>query len=778
MRAGTARPRSVRIVVVGVVQGVGFRPFVAVLARRWGLSGYVRNTGGGEVEIRLEGPPEAIEGFLADFKHRRPPAIRVERLRVEEREPEGFRGFEIKRSSKAVLEPSIIPPDMAICRECLGEVTDPGSRRYRYPFNSCSYCGPRFAVLESLPYDRERTSWRDWPMCRDCSREYWSPEVGGLRRYYYQGISCPSCGPRLKLLTGDGEPVEARDPLEEAARLVEEGYIVAVKGYGGFHLAVKASDGDAVARLRERKRRPTKPFAVMAASLEVARRLVEVDGEAARVLESPERPILLLKKRRDSPVSELVSPGLDREGVFLPVTALHFLLLSSTRDGFAIMTSGNISGEPMCTTLECVLERLRGVPDYILDHGLRIVHRVDDSVARFTRGRLVLIRRARGYAPQWIRLPLRLPRPVIAFGAELDNVGAVAFGDKAVLTQHIGDTDEIHSLEDLGRELEWLARQYRISRGEALHVADLNPAFHSGRLCEEWSGGECVRVQHHHAHALSAAAEMGVGEGSLIAIAIDGVGYGADGMAWGGEVLLVEGDRFERLGHLRYVPMPGGDKAAIYPGMMAVSLLLEALGSEDEVLEWARRLGLTEAPPVRGEAGVRLVVAQARRSPLKTSSLGRFLDAVSAALGVRRLRTYEGEPAIALEAYSRPGERLDKAAVEGFLRGGRKLEVDTPGLFIHVLEHALEGDPRRAAWLAQAASGYLLGRIACEHAAEASVKEVPLTGGAAVNEYVAWGVEEALRECGASLYLHRLVPPGDGGIALGQALYAAHHMRR
>lgn len=777
VKGGTGRIRSVRIIVVGVVQGVGFRPFVAVLASRWGLAGYVRNTGGGEVEIRVEGPPEAIDGFLADFRLRRPPAIRVERLSLTEVEPEGFKSFEIRRSSSSVLEPSVIPPDMAVCRECLREVEDPNSRRYRYPFNSCSYCGPRFSVLNELPYDRERTSWRDWFMCSECESEYQSPGRGGLRRYYYQGISCPRCGPRLRLLTGDGEAVEARDPLEEAARLIDEGYIVAVKGYGGFHLAAKASDDDVVARLRERKRRPSKPFAVMAVDLNAVSRLVELEGDAAGILEGPERPILLLKKKADSPASELVSPGLDREGVFLPVTALHYLLLRSTSDGFAIMTSGNVSGEPMCTTIECVLDRLRGIPDYILDHGLRIVHRIDDSVARFTRGRLVLIRRARGYAPYWIELPRRLSRPVIAFGAELDNVGGVAFGDKAVLTQHIGDTDEIHSLDDLARELEWLARQYRINRGDAVYVADLNPSFQSGRLCEEWSGGDCLRVQHHHAHALSAAAEMGVSDEPLIAITVDGVGYGSDGMAWGGEVLLVDGAQFERVGRLKYVPMPGGDKAAIYPGMMALSLLLEALGDMEEALEWSRRLGLTQAPPMKGEAGARIVLLQAKRSPLKTSSLGRFLDAVSAALGMRRVRTYEGEPAIALEAYARPRGSLEKRMLEGLLLGGRRLEVDTPSLFVNVLEDAAAGDPRGAAWLAQAASGYLLGRIACEFLHEAGRRVVPLTGGAAVNEYVAWGVEEALKECGASVYLHRLVPPGDGGIALGQALYAAHAVR-
>ncbi len=764
--------RIARIIrVVGIVQGVGFRPFVKILADRHGVSGYVRNLGGGEVEIYVEGDVNKVEEFIRDFLYNRPAAILIEELHIEDVKPKGLNEFSILRSSNEAYLESMIPPDFGICDECLREVLDPNSRRSYYPFNSCAFCGPRFAIIDAIPYDRQNTSWASFPLCPECEAEYWNPDLGGLRRFYYQGISCPKCGPRIRLLTAKGEPISCKDPISEAARLIDEGFIIAVKGVGGYHIAALASSDDVVLKLRRRKKRPEKPFAIMALDVETASKLVYIDEEAKRLLQSPMRPIVLLPKREDSPASKYVSPGLDREGVFLPYAALHYLLLYRTRDKFAIMTSGNIHGEPMCTDLQCVIDRLGNIVDYILDHDLPIRHRVDDSVARFTNGRPVLIRRSRGYAPMWIKMPRRLKRPVIAFGADLQNTGGIGINDKAILTQFIGDLDSYNALLDLDKELRWFTRVYRLK--DPILICDANPSYKSRWLCERWAEelkAEVHYVYHHHAHALSTAADWGI-DGPFVAITIDGVGYGIDGNAWGGEVLVVEGERFERFGCLAYTPMPGGDLASIYPARMALSYLVIARGVE-RGLEDARELGLIEKLP-RGEAEAKAVLRQMTSSPL-TSSLGRFLDAVSALLGVCWVRTYEGEPAMKLEAFAKGGSLLKD--IEAEIEWSRPIRINV-AKFFDELVHAFENkaNPRDIAYTAQYLIGKALGLIACKALEEVGGREVYASGGAAVNDYVTRGIEDALREeCNASLKLPRKVPPGDGGISLGQVYFATY----
>jgi hydrogenase maturation protein HypF len=737
--------KALRVYVVGIVQGVGFRPYVEHLARRLGLAGYVRNLGGGEVEIYVEG--EGVDEFLEEFKRNRPAAIAVEELKAYEETPKGLTGFKIIKSSEEAREPSAIPPDLAICDDCLAEFKDARNRRSRYLFISCSWCGPRFALIKRLPYDRPNTSWSRYGLCPECEREYSSLEAGGLRRYFYQGISCPQCGPRVVLRDGEGKPVLADDPVAEAAELIEEGNIVAVKGFGGFHLAALASDDDVVLRLRERKRRPQQPFAVMALESAVGK-LVYLDGEAFAMLRSPQRPILLLPKREDSPASKYVSPGLAEEGVLLPYSALHYYLLERVEDRFLVMTSGNVHGRPMCKDMSCALRELKGIADYFLDHGLEIAHRVDDSVLRRTNGRWVFLRRGRGYAPVWLKSPIEFKRPVVAFGAELANAGAVAFGSRVVPTQYIGDTDDFDALMELDRELRWFAEVYKIK--EPVLACDLNPSYSSTWLCLRWAeeiGAEAARVQHHHAHALAAALEYGEA-GPFTAITIDGVGYGLDGSAWGGEVLEVYGAEFKRIGHLRPVPMPGGDAAAVKPIRMAAAFLYAARGA-DGAETLLRKIGAEDA---------HILVKLASSAALYTTSLGRFLDAVSSALGIAKERTYEGEPAMKLEAAARGGRPLP---IEPHIRGN---VVDTAELFAELLEAYLSGAPRRdVAYTAQYAVGKALGEVAC-----AGGGPIYVSGGAAVNDYVVKGIEDA---CG-SVKLPRLTPPGDGGIAVGQAYYA------
>ncbi len=760
---------ALRIVVAGLVQGVGFRPAVYRAARDSGVKGFVRNVGGSEVEIWVEGSDEDISRFFTCFARWLPPPARIEEIIVERVKPRGFNRFSILRSESRIFKPSAIPPDLAMCEHCLREVLDPSDRRFRYPFNSCAWCGPRYSMMRSVPYDRENTSMNDFPLCEQCLSEYRDPN--NVRRFHAQGISCPRCGPRLWLETVDGERIECRDPLREAARLIEEGFIVAVKGLGGYHVACLASDDDVVRKLRERKRRPTKPFAVMALDTDVASRLVEMSDRAKAILQSAERPILLLPKRSGSPVAPSVSPGMDVEGVFLPYTPLHYLLLQETRDRFLVMTSGNVHGEPMCRDSECVRERLRDVVDYVLNHDREIVHRVDDSVARFTRGRLVLLRLGRGYAPTWIKLPAELPKPVIALGAQLQTNAGVGIGDRAALTPYIGDLDSAEALEDLEQEVSFLARSYRVDLSRSVIAIDMHPSYSSRSLAEELSsrhGCEVVEVQHHLAHVISTAVDRGLGL-EVLGIAMDGVGYGADGTVWGGEVIEVRWGSWRRVGSLEPIPQTS-DRDAIYPSRIAAACLLKAFGAS-RALEIARSLGLEKGLPMGWleiEAVARSVEA-GRYVP--SSSTGRVVDAVSAMLGVCRYRSYEGEPAILLEAVARRGRELEWFPRPRIVAGDvpRVSTSDLIKSVVSAIEAGERAEDIARTFLLRLGEG--LGEIAARYASR--YRTVVLGGGAAVNDYIVEGIERVLRARGIEVCLPRRVPPNDGGVALGQIGYVA-----
>ena len=664
---------------------------------------------------------------------------------------------------------SMIPPDIGICDYCLEEVLDPRSRWYRYPFNSCAWCGPRFTMIKRVPYDRENTAMADFPMCEKCLSEYRDPR--NSRRFHAQGISCPACGPRVFLLDGEGREINVGDPIAEAAKLVDEGFVVAVKGLGGFHLAALATDDEVVAELRRRKSRPQKPFALMALNLEVVERISSPTLEHESLLRSPQRPIVLVPKREDSPVSELVAPGLATLGIMLPYTGLHYLLLSETRDKFLIMTSGNRRGLPICRDESEALRELRGIADYFLVHNRKIYNRADDSVVRISAGEPVFLRRSRGYAPRWIKLPFALERPVVAVGALLDNAGAIAFDRYVVPTQYVGDVENYQTLEYLEEALSFLIRAYRLELGEAVFACDMHPEYLTTRVAEEWAervGGDLARVQHHHAHVASAMASLGFdrGEGA-VGIAVDGVGYGIDGNIWGGEVLYVEYDRFERIGRLEYCPLPGGDRATRYPARIALGILASKLGCEEAERE-ARRLGLLEGLP-HGELELRATLAQLARCPLACSA-GRFLDAVSALLGVCRERTYEGEPAIKLEDFSLGGSLVEELRLEVEERRG-ELVVLTRDLFVRLVELLGRERRRDLAFSIQYLLGRALGEIALEGLRDYGVGRIVVSGGAAVNELLVKGIESVVKD-GARVARPASVPPGDGGLAVGQALIA------
>lgn len=757
-----------RLLVVGVVQGVGFRPFVYRLASKLGISGYVRNIGGSEVEIYIEGSEESLKKFIEDLRRTAPPVTMIEELMVIPVESLGLKDFRILPSAEEAVKYSMIPPDIGICDDCLREVLDPLNRRYRYPFNSCAWCGPRYSMMYRIPYDRENTAMNDFPLCSDCLSEYVGPE--NVRRFHAQGISCPKCGPKLYVYTKDGEQLDVKDPIDFCSKLINEGYIIAVKGLGGYHVAALASDDDVVLRLRAKKLRPQKPFAVMALNEVVASRLCYVDDTAIKLLKSPERPIVLLPKREDTPVSKYVSPGLDVEGIFLPYTALHYLLVDGVSDKFAIMTSGNPRGKPMCIDEECAFKLLKDYVDYFLIHNRVIVNRVDDSVIRFTNNRPTLIRRGRGYAPKWIRIKFKFKRPVIAFGAELQSTGAIAFDDKVVLTQYIGDADDHDVLADLDRYLTFLVRAYGVDISKSYLVVDKHPNYATRLLAEYYLrtyGGDLIEVQHHYAHALSTATDVGVDPTEdFIAIVMDGVGYGDDGNIWGGEILLANHFKYFRVGHLEYVPIPD-DSFVNYPPRMLLSYLYKLLRSEDGVRAIVANMGLNKLFRY-GNVEVDVVLKRLTKSSTMTSSTGRFLDSISALLRVCYERTYEGEPAIKLEAASRGGKLLD-------VIGGLAEVVDNTYV-IHttkILEYVLENIDRSVrdlAYTTQYLLGYALGEATYKVIYGSRIRYVVLGGGASVNSVIVKGIEDFLSNYNINVLLPSKVPPNDGGIPLGQAV--------
>jgi len=760
---------ALKLRIVGIVQGVGFRPFIYRLAVARGVGGYVVNLGGSDVEVYVEGERDSIVSFLRGLIEEKPPPARIEGVDLEVVEPRGFRSFSIRRSERRRGRRSIIPPDFGICVHCLAEIHSAG-RFYKYPWNSCAWCGPRFSMMYDVPYDRDRTSMRAFPLCEECRRDYEDPY--NIRRFHAQGISCKRCGPATRVFTADGRELVVDDPVEWAARRLEEGYIIAVKGVGGYHIAALASNDSVVAELRRRKGRPAKPFALMVRDCRIASRIVVIPRGACAVLSSAERPILLLPRRPGAPVSELVAPGLDKLGVMLPYTGFQALLLERMKDGFLIMTSGNRSGAPMCTSLECVIDELADIVDYIVDHERVIVHRVDDSVLRYTAGRLVFLRRSRGYAPAWIYSPFNI-KESIAVGAELQNAGAVGFEDKIVPTQYIGDMDEPGQIEELERELNWLIRVYGLK--PRVIAVDKHPFYRTRslalRLAEKY-GAEIVEVQHHHAHAASAMLEYNVANGETrVAITIDGAGYGEDGTIWGGEVLVVSYREFKRVGSLHSFPLPGGDRATLYPARALIGLLYSCGWRLEEVLQLlSSRNMLSPSVLPYGEAEARASYLQCSSS-ISTTSMGRTLDAAAVLLGVAERRSYEGEPAMRLEAAARGcGAVGFEAPVE--LKDGRFV-VNTCALVEQVVDALDKHSTCSIAGGVQLALGRALGQIALNALRGTRLPAVVyVTGGASVNDYLVEGIREALGK-EVEIRLQRKLPPGDGGIAVGQLAIAS-----
>ncbi|MBN1825822.1 MAG: carbamoyltransferase HypF [Candidatus Eisenbacteria bacterium] len=756
-----------RLAVRGRVQGVGFRPWVYRLAVECGLAGHAGNDNAGAF-VEIEGAADARERFLNRLMSEAPPLVRiasVERLAIP---PKGETGFRILPSDEAGRREAEITPDAATCDDCLRELFDPGDRRYRYPFTNCTNCGPRYSIIRAVPYDRPNTTMRVFPMCAECRREYDDP---GDRRFHAQPNACPVCGPRVWMTDAAGNPLE-RDPVREAARWLKEGRIVAIKGIGGFHLACRADDGEAVLRLRRRKAREAKPLAVMVGSPDEARLQVRLGPAAERALLSAARPIVLAPRTPESTTAEEVAPGNAALGVMLPYTPLHALLFAEALPPL-VMTSGNPSAEPLSSGNDEALDRLGGIADAFLLNDRDIERPVDDSVVLAAdapdrpEGMVVPIRRARGYAPSPIRIRPAAKRAVLALGAEMKSTICLLRGEEAVLSEHLGDLDNPAAFRNF---LAAMGRLRDLLRVEPEIVAyDPHPEYAASRHARSL-GIPLIAVQHHHAHVASLAAEHAL-EGPLLGIACDGTGYGDDGTIWGCEILIAEGARYERVGHLRPFPLPGGDAGARETWRPAAGLLRETAGET-----WRPLLEEAAGGRIDPEA-LRLVEARLRDGGdriVRTSSLGRLFDAAAFLVGAADRNRFEAEAPMALEALAgepRPVEPLPFLVARG--EGGKWI-IDPAPLIDALLDGARGG--RSAAEAAAAFHETIaaaLAEAALRVAEERRLDRIGLTGGCFANRFLLLRLRERLRETGRKVYIHQEVPPGDGGISLGQAWVAA-----
>jgi len=760
------------IAVTGVVQGVGFRPFIYRLAAGHDLVGFVRNMGDAGVQVVVEGDGWVVERFIRAIRSEAPPLARVEEVRVERKAATGeFTTFRVERSERAGLGLlSVVPPDIALCGDCSREMMDLADKRHFYPFITCINCGPRFTIIEELPYDRPRTSMKAFPLCVDCLREYRDPAD---RRYHAEPTCCPVCGPKMELYDREGALINIPDPLHEAARLLDESQILAIKGIGGIHVVAKTTDDEVLIRLREAFNRPQQPFAIMAKDLETVKTFARVSEAEAELLTSYRRPVVVLERAPGYALSEFVAPGLDSVGVMLPYSGIHHLLLHHGRDLAYVMTSANVPGLPMLVDNVEALAKLRGAVDYLLLHNRLIVNRCDDSVVKVVEGRPTFLRRSRGYAPEPVKLAFKSERTVLAVGAELNVTAAVLVGDRCFPSQHIGDTTKVETLEYMQAAAE---RQMRLLNLKTVDVIahDMHPAYATTRSVLRMARrlkAKTLAVQHHHAHLASLMAERGLDE--LVGIAADGVGYGPDGTVWGGEVMLADLTSFERAGGLSAQPMPGGDLATQFPARMVAGILWNVL--ERTELERVLREFCAEGFRYR-EKEIRVVMRQLERgvNVFQTSSCGRVLDAIACLLGICGVRTYEGEPAIKLEAAAAAGDATLAEIKPQFkeVKGMRLL--DTSNILSRVLELLRAGVARRH--IAAGAQRALVGgmaEVAVDTARARGIKVVGGSGGVFYNRAISSSVREVVERAKLKFVGHELLPPGDGGVSVGQAVVAS-----
>ena len=798
--------KTTKVLVEGIVQGVGFRPFVYRISTELELTGYVRNLGN-VVEIIVQGSDEAIDNFIFKLQNELPPIAKINNLEtkdIKSNETEEYSNFTIKESSDSFSGTSVIPPDLAICDKCLEEINDPNNRRYNYPFNACTDCGPRFTVIENVPYDRDKTTMDDFPLCEECEVEYKNPLD---RRYHAEASCCEVCGPSLELYKNDNQnpvKIESEDPLKDTAKLLDEGKIFAIKGIGGTHLVANVMLEETVHILRERLGRENQAFAVMSPDIDTVKRYAIVSKAEEETLLSKERPIVILKKNNEYNFAESVSPGLHNIGVMLPYAPLHHLLFNHTDTPAYIMTSANVPGEPMMITNEEILKNLDTIADYYLIHNRRILNRCDDSVARFRNNELAFIRRSRGYTPE----PYDLKGKYTSLNPEFDNLNILALGpeldvtftilknSKAYVSQHIGNTNKYRTYEFLQEAIKHMMRITKTDSFDAI-ACDLHPQFFTTKLAKELAEEyDCplIPVQHHHAHGISLLNDHFTDDGKnneMIIIAADGVGYGADGNSWGGEILYTNIKDFERTASLMPQKMPGGDLCTKYPVRMLASILSNPNSeyekekySEDYIKELLNNNYIDSFQ--HGAIEIKSLFRQMETNlnvGINTST-GRVLDSVSTALHICDKRTYEGEASMKLESYAY--EYKENDALEDFPiiieefedENGKRMILDTTAILRYIVDKMEEGENlNKIAAAGQKAVSIGLARLAVESAKEKGIKTIGATGGVFYNEAITSYIKDYVESEGLEFIQHINSCPGDGSVSLGHAIVAGINLK-
>ncbi len=742
--------KAQKILTQGIVQGVGFRPYVYRLADELNLNGYVRNLGN-VVEIVIEG--ENTDLFIERLPSELPPIAKIDSMMVEDIDINNYPDFEIVESGDSYSGVSVIPPDIAICDKCLSEIRNPNDRRYKYPFNACTDCGPRFTVIESVPYDRIRTSMEEFPLCDDCLVEYRDPLN---RRYHGEAICCGDCGPQMAFYQGTNK-IDCENPIKMGADILKEGNILAIKGIGGTHLVVDAYDDEAIRELRKRLNRPNQAFAVMSKDLKSVQNYAQMSEREIETITSNKRPIVILKKNDNYPFPDSLSPGLHNIGVMLPYSPMHYLLFDEGDIDTYVMTSANTPGEPMMIKNE---EIINGVNDYSLVHNRKILNRCDDSVIRFRNNELSFIRRSRGYTPEPYKINYEVnDLNVLALGPELDVTFSIAKDNIVYPSQHIGNTNKPKTLEFLKEAIENMQRITKINEFDVI-ACDMHPHFFTTRLAHDLSdkyGAEVLSVQHHHAHSISLANDHGIED--MIVIAADGVGYGSDGTSWGGEILYTNVKDFERMGHLESQLMPGGDMATRYPARMLASILKD----EDLIRNYVDHFKY-------GEIEIKNIFKQLESgiNVGKTTSTGRVLDSMAVALEVCDMRTYEGECSMKLEScayYSTKDLEIPYIIENNTL--------NTTEILREVVRLYQKGEKKsNIAHAGQIAVASGLSELAIKSADKKGLEKIGATGGVFYNEAITETVKNCIEDNGYEFIQHTNTCAGDGSVSLGQAIVA------
>jgi hydrogenase maturation protein HypF len=763
-----------KINITGKVQGVGFRPFIYRMAVKNNLHGYVINLGDAGVEIVVEGVRSNIEWFVVEIEKNAPEVSEIEDTIIEYNNYSGrYEEFIIDKSKKTgKVVSGIYPPDIGTCLECFQDMEDKKGRWYEYPFTACAWCGPRFTSVKSLPYDRERTHMSDFPMCNYCKREYYDPMD---RRFDTQGITCSHCGPVMSIYNSSGDRIETRDVFKEISRFIKQGSIVAIKGIGGIHLSSVATEDDILEILRQRKHRKNQPFALMSPNLEAVEKFAVISDIEKKHLTSWRKPIVVLKKKHGV-ISDLIAPGLDTVGVMLPYTGIHTLLFKHINEPALVMTSGNKRGLPMAITNEAAFNELDDIADYFLLHNRKIINRSDDSVLKTISGKPAFTRRSRGYVPDPINIQ-STKSTLIALGAELRNAASVATRGKVFMTQYLGDINNLEGLEFEKEAIQRLCDLLNITRNPDLIVCDLHPDYmtsHYGQVISQERNIPLIKSQHHHSHIVSVMAEHGINDEEIIGIVLDGAGYGQDGQIWGGEVLKSSYKGYDRLGHLEYLPMPGGDLCAYYPYRMLVAGLTNAL-SDDEIRDITKN-HINHMLP-HGENELEIILRQSKRdSVLKTSSFGRVLDSLSGLLELTHYRTYEGEPTMRLEALANEGSFENIEYPIEIIENKDKYILNTSNMLKYLINIQYKFKKGDIAAFGQKYLSDGIVEIALKAAEDTGIDKIALSGGVFVNKNITLNILDQIEKHGYLALRNFKVPPGDGGTALGQAVIGINNV--